>query len=65
MIIQNTLKFLVVNITSAFIVSCGITHLPGDVKNSIGQTESGIASANGKLSEAKSLQKNNFICNYN
>jgi type IVB pilus formation R64 PilN family outer membrane protein len=61
MISKKTLKlstiYTLVNLTA----SCGITHLPGDVKNSIGQTESGIISATNKLSEAKSIQKNNFV----
>ena len=61
MISKKTLKlstiYTLVNLTA----SCGVTHLPGDVKNSIGQTESGIISATNKLSEAKSIQKNNFV----
>lgn len=58
---KNVLKILTLYILVNLITSCAITHLPGDVKNSIGQTESGINSATNKLSEAKSIQKNNFV----
>ena len=61
MINKNGLKILNIYILASFVASCGITHLPGDVQNSIGQTESGIASATKKLSQAKSIQKNNFV----
>ncbi len=61
MLIQNMLKISTIYVVVGFIASCGITHLPSDVQISIEHTESGILSATNKLSEAKSIQKNNFV----
>ena len=61
MLIQNMLKISTIYVVVGFIASCGITHLPSDVQSSIEHTESGILSATNKLSEAKSIQKNNFV----
>ena len=58
---KNVLKVSTICVLVNFVTSCGMTHLPGDVKNSIGQTESGINSATNKLSEAKSIQRSNFV----
>ncbi|MCE3269155.1 MAG: hypothetical protein K0R49_1407, partial [Burkholderiales bacterium] len=43
------------------ITSCSLTSLPGDVRKSIGQTESGIAQGNARLTSARNIQKDNFI----
>jgi type IVB pilus formation R64 PilN family outer membrane protein len=43
------------------LVSCSITSLPGDVRKSIGQTESGIADGNAQAANAKNIKQNNFI----
>jgi type IVB pilus formation R64 PilN family outer membrane protein len=61
MIIKNAIKISTIYILANLISSCGMTHLPGDVQKSIGQTESGINSATGKLSSAKTIQNNSFV----
>jgi type IVB pilus formation R64 PilN family outer membrane protein len=60
-IIKNSTKIFIIYALANLISSCGITHLPADVQKSITQTESGIESANTRLSLAKNIEKNNFI----
>ncbi len=55
------IKKLTLSLCILSLVGCSITSLPGSVKDSIGQTESGISSATSQITNAKSVQKNNFI----
>lgn len=48
-------------VLAVYLTSCSITSLPGDVRKSIGQTESGIANGTAKLVNAKTVQQNNYI----
>ena len=54
-------KTLTVILCILHLTGCSITALPGAVKDSIGQTESGIDSATSQIKNAKTTQKNNFV----
>jgi type IVB pilus formation R64 PilN family outer membrane protein len=54
-------RIILMLILSELLLSCSLTSLPGDVRKSIGQTESGIAAGNAKLDNAKNIQQNNYI----
>lgn len=46
-------------------MACSLTSLPGDVRNSIGQTESSIMQNNAKINTAKTINQENFIRHVN
>lgn len=52
---------VVILMLSEYLLSCSFTTLPGDVRKSVGQTESGIASGNAKLEAAKNIQHDNYV----
>jgi type IVB pilus formation R64 PilN family outer membrane protein len=58
---NNPKKIILILILLEYLSSCSLTSLPGDVRKSIGQTESGIAVGNAKLDNAKNIQQNNYI----
>lgn len=60
-IVLNKKRLCLICILGLFIDSCSFTSLPGDVRKSIGQTESGISDGNTKLNNAKNIQHDNFV----
>lgn len=55
------IKTIFVSLNLLSLVGCSITTLPKDVRNSIGQTDTGIQNATDKLSKARSIKQDNFI----
>lgn len=54
-------KIVLLTVICEALAACSLTSLPGNVRKSIGQTESGITDANNRLANAKNIQQNNFI----
>ena len=58
---MRRVSLLLVILYTFHICGCSITNLPSGVKDSIGQTESAISTANTNISNAKPIVNNNFI----
>jgi type IVB pilus formation R64 PilN family outer membrane protein len=52
---------ILIAVTLFSLLGCSITSLPSDVRDSVKQTESGIAEANKSLSHASTVRKDNYI----